>query len=275
MTNLELLLYTLQADHTTHAYLFEGTSNSDMKMASAAFAQAVLCQHSNACGTCPGCLLFQAGTHPDYHVLSVEGDTIKIREHMEPFFQDLRLSSPYSKRKIYIIEDAHKMNSASQNSILKTLEEPASGVIILLMTDNSNLLLPTILSRVVRYHFRESSETETYSKEFLDIFAQIMRQIESKRAADRIAAAAELTNRRNEFKELSDLMQVYYRNSLVAKYTNNPVLINTPKTDKISADGIFAAIKIIEETRFALKSNANTQLTMDLLVTKLHDLYHV
>lgn len=285
------LQQAIQNDRVAHAYLLEGPSATANKEIAKDFAKALLCQenkHSNQagasdstnnsqsgtpCNTCQSCRMFQQASHPDFHLLEVEGETIKIREHMTPFFQDIRLSS-YSGRKVYIIADAEKMNAASQNSILKTLEEPVQGVTIILLTTNSNALLPTILSRVVRYPVSEEAVPfGQMDKEYQDAFFHTIEQIESAKPSARIGLANDWANKKETLPALLDTLQQYYRNSLVEKYTGNPMLLNVPKTDKISANGAIAAMRYIDEFRFALKSNANVQLAADVFLTKLTDAY--
>ena len=277
MDILEILLSSIKNNRIAHAYLFDGSANSDKLQSALLFAQALLCNNNDAvtgkgCGTCKNCMMFKNNSHPDYHFLTVDGETIKVREHVEPFFQDIRLASPYNCKKVYIINEAQKMNAASQNSILKTLEEPFSDVVIILLSENSNALLSTILSRVIKYNFAVTAE-EDVSEEIKEIFFKIIHGVESPKASDRISASLELAEQKDLQKDLLYLMQIYYRNSLVAKYTNKEMLINGFKTDRISAEGASLAVKIIEETLFALKSNANAALAMDVLVTKLREVY--
>jgi len=272
MQTLQILLDSIKTGRISHAYLFEGPPDSEKLNTAAAFSKALLCQSQNSCGKCLSCKMFDNNSHPNYHFLSVLADTIKIREHIEPFFQDILLSSPYSKRKIYIINEAQKMNAASQNSILKTLEEPSPDVVIILLTENGDLLLPTILSRTVHYIFK-SDEHPQYDNEINEIFFNVMKNIESSSAADRFQASNELSNQKTNYADILDMMQLYYRNSLVAKYTNNEMLINYPLTDKINTVNAASAVRLIDEIRFAIKSNANIQLAADVLVTRLHDLY--
>lgn len=262
-----LLLQAITHDRVAHAYLLEGASPEARKQTARAFAKAYLCQ------TVTDEKMFAHDSHPDFHLLEVEGETIKIRDHVVPFFQDIRLSS-YSGRKVYVIADAEKMNAASQNSILKTLEEPVKGVVIVLLTANSNALLSTILSRVVRYPVTEEAPPFTeLAKEYQDMFFQTMEQIESQKPSARIILANDWANKKESLPALLDTMVQYYRNSLVEKYTESPMLRNVPKTDKIGANGAIAAIGYIEEFRFALKSNANVQLAADVFLTKLTDAY--
>ena len=274
MDVLSTLISAAQSGHAAHAYLFEGPSNSKKKEAAEKFASFLLCRNLSACGSCDSCIMMKSGSHPDYHILSGDYDTIKIREHIAPFFSDIQMSSPYSNTKVYIIDEAHKMNSASQNSILKTLEEPVSNVVIILLTENSEMLLPTIISRVIRCTFpAEETDFENFSQDLKEKFFDIVKNIESPKASLRIKAAADISGQKEDLNNLLDMLQMYYRNSLVAKYTSRPMLIKGPKTDKISAEGAASAVKIIDETRFAIKSNANKHLAADVMVMELHDLY--
>lgn len=71
-----------------------------------------------------------------------------------------------SKRKIVILENAERMMEGSRNALLKVLEEPPPGVVFILITTRKSGLIPTILSRVRPYHFKE--RTEEGSKEVME-----------------------------------------------------------------------------------------------------------
>ena len=274
MEIIDILMNSIKNDRVAHAYLFEGQSSSDKSEVARVFAHALLCTEGNRCEKCDNCRMFIKGTHPNYRVLKVEGDVIKIRDHIEPFLKDIRLSSPYSNKKIYIIEEAHKMNTASQNSLLKTLEEPHSDIVIILLTENSDMLLPTIISRVMKYNFESKYiQAEEIDEGVKNAFFKIMKNIESPLAADRIHAVQQLSEKKDICRIYLDMAQEYYRNLLVAKYTSNEMLLKGHKTATINPEGAICAVKIIEEIKFAIKSNANLQLAMDVLVSKLNDVH--
>lgn len=91
--------------------------------------------------------------HPDFlHVKRVDEDgnlkkDITI-EHMESVTSKVMMTPFASPYNIILIEDAHKMNSYAANALLKTLEEPATPTIFFLLTESTDLLLPTICSRL-------------------------------------------------------------------------------------------------------------------------------
>jgi DNA polymerase-3 subunit delta' len=116
------------------------------------------------CEKCHSCLLCEAGNHPD--VLLVERERgsklLKIsqfvgedeRRHREGLCHDLSLRPLMGRRRVAVIDDADWLNKESANCLLKTLEEPPPGAVIILIGTSRSRQLPTILSRaqVVRFH---------------------------------------------------------------------------------------------------------------------------
>lgn len=149
-----------------HAYLFDGPAGIGKKTIAEIFAQMIMCTDIDKssdflapCGNCDNCVMFREKTHPDYHFFSTENETIKIKE-IRDFFENINLTPHYSVKKIYVIDGAEKMTTQAQNCILKTLEEPPSDVVIILLTANKEMLLETINSRVLTYSFKKYSKEE-------------------------------------------------------------------------------------------------------------------
>ncbi len=113
----------------------------------------------DSCDTCSSCRKIDAGSHPDIVlVVPTEGqiriDEIRIADEALSF-------RPYEGRtKVVIIDDADRMNVAAANAFLKTLEEPPSDSIIILISSRPDRLLPTIRSRCSRINFRTLSADE-------------------------------------------------------------------------------------------------------------------
>ena len=155
--NNEILIKSLKTavkhDRVSHAYIFDGERGMGKKSIAYAFAKTLNCERGGetACGECLACRSFDDGNFPDVFYVGPENGIIKVDEIKENINTQV-LTSPYSgKYKIFIIDDAEKMNAAAQNAFLKTLEEPPEYVIFLLLTQNFNGLLPTILSRCVMF----------------------------------------------------------------------------------------------------------------------------
>ncbi|NOI13364.1 DNA polymerase III subunit delta' [Vibrio hepatarius] len=115
-----------------------------------AFSRAVMCSNyaSEACGFCHSCQLMNSGSHPDYHVVEPEkeGKSITV-EQIRHCNRQAQESSQLAGVRLFVIQPAEAMNESAANALLKTLEEPSSNCMFLLVTHRPSLLLPTITSR--------------------------------------------------------------------------------------------------------------------------------
>ncbi len=135
-----------------HSYLFSGPQAIGKKTLALAFAQALICETGQACGACPSCLKMLHGTHPDIHLVATEAQFIRI--DVIRGIQDQMTFKPLEGRKrIFIIDDADKMNEQAANALLKTLEEPSANNILVLVTTRPYWLPQTILSRCRHVRF--------------------------------------------------------------------------------------------------------------------------
>ena len=169
---------TLTSGRLHHAWIFHGPAGVGKMTAALAFAAVLLDPSSEP--DLAGLVrpdpqsrvqtLLRAGTHPDLHVVVKElarfSDDRQIRERklrfiplevvrehlLEPAALGASMSGGRAS-KVFIVDEAHLLNAATQNALLKTLEEPAPGTVIILVTDAEERLLPTIRSRSQRVAF--------------------------------------------------------------------------------------------------------------------------
>lgn len=133
-----------------------------------ALAQAVNCQlpiDGDACGKCVNCRKVQAGEHIDVETISPDGQFIKIGQMRE--MTEKAQYRPYDgRRRVYIIDEADRLNQQAANSILKVLEEPPETTLLLLITSKPYALLETIRSRCQMLSFAPltAEELESYLK---------------------------------------------------------------------------------------------------------------
>ena len=134
-----------------HALLLEGPAGSGKHTAARQVCRAALCEGERPpCGACAACVKVEKGVHPDVRVYGVpEGKKEFPVELVRRMRQDAYIAPNEGRCKLYLVQDAHAMNTAAQNALLKVLEEPPENVSFLLLCENRSLLLPTILSRVV------------------------------------------------------------------------------------------------------------------------------
>ena len=141
------LLAAALAEGPAHAYLFHGPTGVGKRRAATAFAADLIGERGRV----------ERGTHPDLYVLEPVGDQVLIDE-IRRLRRDLHMRPFEAPRRVYLILDAHTMNEAAADALLKDLEEPPEYAVIVLVADDLGPLPETILSRCQLVPFRRLSE---------------------------------------------------------------------------------------------------------------------
>ncbi|HKX83631.1 MAG TPA: DNA polymerase III subunit, partial [Pyrinomonadaceae bacterium] len=168
--NIKTILQRLVADsRVPNSMLFAGPEGIGKRQFAIGVAKAIVCQTKDACGSCPACMRAGAFFLPTSDKKE-DWERVFLSEHPDvgvivPFKRNLLVGSirelereasfrPYeASARLFIIDDAHKMNDAASNALLKTLEEPASTTHLILITSSPDSLLQTILSRCQVFRF--------------------------------------------------------------------------------------------------------------------------
>lgn len=129
---------SIEKDRVSHAYLFEGPSGIGKKTFAIEFAK-LLTGDENI------------ENSPDISLLHPDGASFKISQ-IRQMCHDI-IIRPYGPKKVYILDESDKMTLQAQNSLLKSLEEPPSYSVIILLAKSSSMLLPTIISRCEKVKF--------------------------------------------------------------------------------------------------------------------------
>jgi DNA polymerase-3 subunit delta' len=140
----------LASGRIVHAYLFIGPAGAGKKTMSSLFAQALLCTNNEErpCRSCSTCRQFASGNHPDvFWVRRPEGKTGIVVDQIRELQAAIKVKTYQAGKRICFIEKAHLLTQQAQNAFLKTLEEPPANTLFFLLAENTNTLLPTILSR--------------------------------------------------------------------------------------------------------------------------------
>jgi DNA polymerase-3 subunit delta' len=165
---LSLLSRVIARDSMPPAVLLAGPPGVGKRLTAVAIAQAINCLQPQsghgfereACGECASCRRIARGIHPD--VIVVEpGDmgTIKIEQLRDVI--DRSQYRPFEgRRRVVIIDEADAAGDDAQSALLKTLEEPPSASIFILVSSMPDALLPTVLSRCPRLRFSPLSPNE-------------------------------------------------------------------------------------------------------------------
>ena len=153
----EHLQNAITMDKISHAYIINAPDKSGKKMLAEAFAMALQCETggTDGCMECHSCKQAMNHNQPDIIYVSHEKpNTISVDDIRSQVNNDIGIKPYSSKYKIYIVDEAEKMNVQAQNALLKTIEEPPAYAVILLLTTNADTFLPTILSRCVTLNIK-------------------------------------------------------------------------------------------------------------------------
>lgn len=156
------LMTRRERDAMPHALLLCGPAGMGKRDFAERFVRGLLCQQAvdgEACGVCRSCLLLDAGSHPDRIGLSygLRKDGVQRSEIVVDQIRDLSarlaMSSQFGGWQVATIDPADALNAAAANALLKTLEEPASQTLLMLLADAPWRLPQTIRSRCQRIEF--------------------------------------------------------------------------------------------------------------------------
>ena len=306
---IEVLHRSLRSGKTAHSYLFEGVPGCGRKKTAQTLIQALFCQvlPDDACGTCPSCRRIDGGNHPDIHLITSLPDKRDISIEQLREMQHILSLRPYeAPRKACIIDPAERMSVSAANSLLKTLEEPPGNALIILLTENAGMLLPTVRSRcqLIRFaplspeHVLTLLERNGMAPEAAALIApmsggSLQKALEfdnealgSRREAvlSRVAAlsihqiatvfdaAEELSGNRDATLELLDMLLSFFRDAVHLGAGSGDIVNRSVRSEieAIAAKRPFPRnlelLERIYETRRAVQRNANPKLALDHLL---------
>ena len=171
---LKYISSAVENNRVSHAYILNGERGSGKKMLANLFAMTLLCEtgDNEPCGKCHSCKQAESGNHPDIiRVTHEKPNSISVDDIRTQVNNTVDIKPYQGPYKVYIIPQADMMTPQAQNAILKTIEEPPSYAVFLLLTENAETLLPTINSRCVMLKLRNIKDTliKKYLMENLEI----------------------------------------------------------------------------------------------------------
>lgn len=302
----------IEEDKVSHAYIFNGPEASGKMMFAEAFAMALQCEGEGKrpCLECRSCRQAADHNQPDIIYVSHEKpNTIGVDDIRTQINNDIDIK-PYSSRyKVYIVDEAQKMNQQAQNALLKTIEEPPAYAIILLLTTNADSFLQTILSRCITLNLKAVKEDKikeylmkhyqipdyqadicaafsqgnvgkaiqlASSEEFGELKAsvlQLMKRLEDIDLYEMTGAVKQIAEYKLSVNDYFDLMMIWFRDVLYLKATNDVdgLIFKDEVYDikKQAAKRSYQGIEIILEALEKAKIRLNANVNFDLVIELL------
>ncbi len=292
-----MLVNALKDNRLNHAYLIESNDNNDAFKIALAFAKAILCEkhyiNNEKCINCVKCTQIDNNTFSELKIIEPDGLQIK-KGQLEILQKEFSKTAIQSNKRVYIINQADRLNSEAANSILKFLEEPVDGIIAILITSNIYQMMETILSRcqVVPLLKNKISDDESYleklkyyfnKKEDDEILLEKTKQyikfinlIQTKKEETIISTnkiIGEFVKDKDECLFLFDFMVFFYKDCLNYLLDRKLELFSQNDIETIvknnNIESLRKKINIVLNLKNRIYNNANTNLLLDKLVITL------
>lgn len=287
-----LLNNAVQTNSVLHSYLFTGIDGIGKILFAREFANMILCTQSDEkpCKNCKSCIEFKSDNHPDFLQIEPEdGKTIKIEQIR--YLQEKIAEKPVtSEKKVYIIDKCDTMTREAANSLLKTLEEPPTYAVIILITSNESKLLVTIKSRCAKISFMpltkeeikkyliknrlENNITDSMMQQCQGSIGRVLKILEQQEVylqVEEIITKLQTDIITQIWKDAEVLYQAKEKIIDLLDYMN-VIFFENLKSEENSR--YIKCISIVEETKKKINANANYDMSIDNLLLRLWEEFH-
>lgn len=309
---LKYISSAVENNRVSHAYILNGERGSGKKMLANLFAMTLLCEtgDNEPCGKCHSCKQAESGNHPDIiRVTHEKPNSISVDDIRTQVNNTVDIKPYQGPYKVYIIPQADMMTPQAQNAILKTIEEPPSYAVFLLLTENAETLLSTINSRCVMLKLRnikdtlikkylmENLEIPDYKADMCTAFAQgnmgraimlansdhfneireeavqLLKHISEMELNEIVAAVKNISVYKLEITDYLDIIMIWYRDVLLYKATkeiDKVVFKDQLQSIKEQArKSSYEGIELILESLEKAKARLKANVNFDLVMELL------
>ncbi len=272
------LIRTIQSG----SFLIEGSDKDTIVKEVMGMVMGLFCsgvkENAGYCRQCNDCQMLEKGSHPDLYWLGTGGGSSVIKiEDIRLLKERVNVKPFQAPKKVFIIQDAERLNSAAANALLKTLEEPPAGVVLILITQSVSQLLPTVVSRCQRIRFSQDAsgsyaDFEERDQLIAGFFEKDDQEVQ-KKLYDDINSIE-----RNQVGDLLQELVCVFRDMLMIKLGAEAVNFMSGQSgqtlrywsENFSATDIQMLIDEVLRTKYYIKGNANTKLSIDLLIKTIN-----
>ncbi len=265
------LTETMENQTISHSYMFVGKSGIGKRLFAREFAKGLLGDFNK-----------DILNYEDYKEIGpLDGKKIISVDQIREIIKEANELPTESEKRVFVIDEADKMNSEAQNSILKTLEEPPEYVVIILIVTNESKMLETIKSRcnIIKFDTLKESEIEKYliKENLLD---KSRKDVEIKL----LNGSLENVNNLDSMLENYDYLKVlvsYIKKKDIIQALNNGLLLYESKDDIINLldllnivfleERLTKCVFVVENTKTKILQNNNYNMCIDNLIMKSID----
>ena len=299
-------------DQVTHAYILNGERGAGKKLVAKLFATTLLCEEGgpDPCNRCHSCRQGEGGNHPDIiWVTHEKPNSISVDDIREQVNNTIMIKPYQGPYKVYVIDHADIMTPQAQNALLKTIEEPPQYAVIMLLTENAEMLLPTIASRCVMLKLRyirdvlikkylmETLKVPDYKADMCTAFAQgnmgraimlansehyneireeavqTLKYIHEMELNEVIQAVNRISSYKLEISDYLDIMVVWFRDVLLYKATRDvDVVVFKEELDSIreqARKSSYEGIQLIITSFDRAKERLKANVNFELVIELL------
>ena len=274
---------TVNTGRIAHAYLIETMGNNCGLDFAIAFAKVLLCPHNyfnnSKCNGCNQCKAIDDNNFIELEVIDTNEMWIK-KEKIESLQKDFNFKPVIGKRKIYIINNVDKIKENIANKLLKFIEEPAEGITAILVTENKEKIIDTIISRCqiislkTSYNNNNLNILKKYENDLIIVVLDFINFLEKNKIAA-IAYTNELIHSRLkdrvDYINFFEIMILFYKD--IINYSLNNELLIFKNYDieldyfkKLKIESTLKRMDIILELKRNIINNVNLNLLIDKLI---------
>lgn len=287
----KILENELKNNTTTHAYLIETNNYINSYEFVLSFAKSLLCPYkylnSKKCVNCTQCENIDKNLYTELKIINPDGMWIK-KEQTDLLQKDFSTKSIQSDKRVYIINEAEKLNVSSANSLLKFIEEPSDGIVAILVTSNVYNVISTIRSRCQIIRLKKNNEKEkehlinklNYTleqyNEKKNLILNFILNVEKKKndaIIDINSTWNDYNSTRDDYINSFDMIVDYYIDVINNKIGRSLVFYDENDIndifDKYTINQIIKKINIVKNRKNDIISNGNLNLIMDRLIIEL------